>query len=359
MHECTVDSQFNEFDEMVAWGVGATFIACKEFSNQKFTQYVDSDEKKLGQVIDDTDIKVKNPIDFLSGFRKGLDRIIIFAPDFFSISELLDDYGLEYKIDYHYFMDFIDFHPVIEIMTDEIELSFLECFLNKGSVCVDVGANVGLYTCKLSQISSAGTTGQLGCRTSVHSFEPVPNNYKQLLKHVESLGLGNVTCYNFAVNDRDGEIMDIMLPYKDGFPLTGNCFLSSIPIDEKKQSEFDYLDSIKVETVALDSKLLGELDELDFMKIDVEGAEFQVLKGAVKLIEKFKPLILVELVYQKELSKKIIRFMRGLGYGFYWLQSSGKLRRIEGDMPLDHVKNYFFINLKKLTPEQEAMIDVL
>ncbi len=47
--------------------------------------------------------------------------------------------------------------------------------------------------------------------------------------------------------------------------------------------------------VALDDLMVWEgLDRLDYLKIDVEGAEHQVLLGAKKTIEKFRPIIQME-----------------------------------------------------------------
>ncbi|MCR6638472.1 MAG: FkbM family methyltransferase [Sporocytophaga sp.] len=50
---------------------------------------------------------------------------------------------------------------------------------------------------------------------------------------------------------------------------------------------------ITVETIPLDM-VIPENYKIDFIKIDVEGGEFQVLKGAVDSITKFKPIIIFE-----------------------------------------------------------------
>lgn len=39
----------------------------------------------------------------------------------------------------------------------------------------------------------------------------------------------------------------------------------------------------------------ARLDRLDFIKIDAEGSDFEVLKGARRTVERFRPTILLEI----------------------------------------------------------------
>ena len=47
-----------------------------------------------------------------------------------------------------------------------------------------------------------------------------------------------------------------------------------------------------IETITIDEL---EISDVDFIKIDVEGVELDVLKGSVNTINKYKPLLQVEL----------------------------------------------------------------
>jgi hypothetical protein len=60
------------------------------------------------------------------------------------------------------------------------------------------------------------------------------------------------------------------------------------------------IDSTKIENVStttLDFQLFNNTDicSIKMMKIDVEGYEFNVLRGAENIIKKFKPIILCEI----------------------------------------------------------------
>jgi FkbM family methyltransferase len=53
------------------------------------------------------------------------------------------------------------------------------------------------------------------------------------------------------------------------------------------------INQLKVDTDLLDN-LIPENQKLDFIKIDVEGAEFAVLQGGIKTIQRNKPVIIFE-----------------------------------------------------------------
>ncbi|MFM7369999.1 MAG: FkbM family methyltransferase, partial [Sphaerospermopsis kisseleviana] len=56
--------------------------------------------------------------------------------------------------------------------------------------------------------------------------------------------------------------------------------------------------SLSTLTVALDDLFAWEkLNRLDYLKIDVEGAEKQVIAGATKILEKYRPIIQIEITF--------------------------------------------------------------
>lgn len=56
-----------------------------------------------------------------------------------------------------------------------------------------------------------------------------------------------------------------------------------------------------------------KFDEPDFIKIDVEGAEFEVLKGSQKILKFKKPLILIS-IHSENLKNEILFFLKKIGY---------------------------------------------
>jgi len=47
--------------------------------------------------------------------------------------------------------------------------------------------------------------------------------------------------------------------------------------------------------------------------MDIEGGEYNALKGAIKTIRKFKPKIIIE-IHSRKLRKKILEFLKRYSY---------------------------------------------
>ena len=72
------------------------------------------------------------------------------------------------------------------------------------------------------------------------------------------------------------------------------------------------------EITTLDSLFIN-LPQIDFIKIDVDGFDYKVLTGSAQLLEKFKPIVFIELgEYHLNLNgdsaKDILRFFKKLNY---------------------------------------------
>ena len=61
-------------------------------------------------------------------------------------------------------------------------------------------------------------------------------------------------------------------------------------------------------------------NSISFIKIDAEGHEIEIIKGAIKTINKNKPILLVE-IEKRHSKKKVIdsiNFINSLGYKSYY-----------------------------------------
>jgi FkbM family methyltransferase len=123
-----------------------------------------------------------------------------------------------------------------------------------GDVVVDVGAYIGLYALALGK--RVGPAGQ------VFAFEPTPDSFQVVLRHVELNGLqGQVRAVRAAVGRENGTV--------------------SFSADQGIQASMVSKPSstaVRVECVTLDSFFPDA--RIDILKIDVEGFEEDVLKGA-------------------------------------------------------------------------------
>ena len=183
---------------------------------------------------------------------------------------------------------------------------------NLNSTALDVGANSGVWTYKLSQHFQ-----------HVISFEPVRQSYESLVKNCTR---ENTNLHQLAL----GNIQKPILMYV----VKGNTGASFVVRDDKKITgrvprSFEGQTFQKVNQSTLDHEIADE--KIGFLKIDVEGYELEVLEGAKHVLIKNKPLVLIEINVvsnpesfnrqylgynnnKKLLRDNIFLFLKNLGY---------------------------------------------
>lgn len=176
----------------------------------------------------------------------------------------------------------------------EPELRHLSKFLSEGSIFIDVGANTGVYSMVAAKI--VGSKGQ------VVSIEPFPETCAMLLKNVRANHYENVRVRTFGISDKT-EARMLWLNRKKP-----NSFSFSIRVNQAE--------GLSLLTVSLDELYQWEkLDRVDYIKIDAEGEEDSVIKGAHHIIERYNPIIQVEI--SKKMPESIIN-----GYTLFHAPSS-------------------------------------
>lgn len=164
-------------------------------------------------------------------------------------------------------------------VTDEPEFSYIESVVHAGDNVIDIGASVGVYTLKFSEL--VGATGR------VYAFEPVPESFYLLAVHTSLCSYRNVTLFNMAVSDKTG-IATMTIP-RSGNHLR-NYYRASITNPEQVVGA----DSIQVFCYPLDSFHFPA--RIRLVKVDVEGYEGAVLGGMKDLIKRERPVLIVESV---------------------------------------------------------------
>jgi len=172
--------------------------------------------------------------------------------------------------------------------TDEPEYKMLHQLINPGDWIVDIGANVGHYTKRFSEL--AGAYGR------VIAFEPVPTTFSLLAANVQLFAHSNVTLINAAVSDKCN-VVGITIPkFSTGLDNYYEAHLSS-----------DTETALSVLTLSLDSLKISQ--RIALIKIDAEGHESFVLSGMQELLLKYHPILIVETSHDE-----VITYLRSLGY---------------------------------------------
>jgi FkbM family methyltransferase len=180
----------------------------------------------------------------------------------------------------------------------------------QGDIVVDVGAHMGKYT-----IIASKRVGENG---KVIAIEAHPGNYEILNRNIELNGLTNITTLNYAVYSKEAKIKLFLPDEESGYTMHHsvmfNYLSSKYPLQGKENEKF-----IEVNANTLDNLLQqnGISQEVNWIKIDVEGAEFEVLKGAINILSKSKDvslLIEVHNPYDTNHYKQIIDFLKSYNF---------------------------------------------
>ncbi|MGH9522528.1 MAG: FkbM family methyltransferase [Terriglobales bacterium] len=154
----------------------------------------------------------------------------------------------------------------------EPEIAVVAQYLHDGDWAVDVGANVGHYTCYMS--------GRVGASGRVLAFEPIPTSFALLAANVRATGARNVTLFNLALSSASS-IAGMTIPHYENSHLS-NYYQANICAGG------DY----PVLCLALDS--IPVLGHVRLVKIDAEGHDLQVLQGMEALLSRNRPVLIVE-----------------------------------------------------------------
>lgn len=187
-------------------------------------------------------------------------------------------------------------HPDSGYQQDKLDAAIT--FVKNFNLAVDIGANVGFFSTRLSKIFN-----------QVKSFEPASQNFECLEENIKIFK--NIEIYQLGLGDKE-EDLNLELP-KDN----PNCGAFSFK-DFVNSKEEKYIEKIKI--IKLDSLNLNP----DFLKIDTQGFEKNVLLGALETIKKSNPVILAE-VAKKGPTKELLDMLSPLGYDIAWHSNSDKI----------------------------------
>jgi FkbM family methyltransferase len=159
----------------------------------------------------------------------------------------------------------------------------------KGDTVIDIGAAFGLYTITSSK--------RVGANGKVIAIEAHPDSFEMLNRNIKLNGLTNVTTLNYAVYSKETKVK-----------IYSNYTIMSERIREEQVKE----KFVEVNADTLDSILQQNgirQEQINWIKIDVEGAEFEVLKGAHNTLSNSKDIALYIEIHGQRNYQPIIEFL--------------------------------------------------
>jgi FkbM family methyltransferase len=180
------------------------------------------------------------------------------------------------------------------------ELRAIHEALEHGGVALDVGSNKGSYLYSMARWAKSAP---------VVAFEPQKKLAEYLRGACQRSGFQHVTVENLALSNQQGELK-LFIPGDADSP--GASLESGIASKTPCHTE-----TVKVTT--LDAYVAEKLQApVRVIKIDVEGHELAVVQGALELIRRDKPLLVIECEGRHLSSGKTVRdfisLVESLGY---------------------------------------------
>lgn len=151
------------------------------------------------------------------------------------------------------------FEYMIRRVTD-IDVAVKHC--RKTAVAVQAGGNIGMWPLRLAKFFSC-----------VHTFEPVPNIFTALSTNIERVP--GIIAHNALLSSEPGRVVP--------FSIRSGGVSRAVPDVAAANSSFT--------AVTIDSL---ELPCCDAIFLDVEGHELDALAGAKETIQKWRPVVTVE-----------------------------------------------------------------
>jgi len=155
---------------------------------------------------------------------------------------------------------------------DHPEMGEIARYVRAGDWVIDVGANVGHYTCQMARC--VAPTGR------VLAFEPIPVSFALLAANMRASEATNVTLFNVALSSSVA-ILSMTVPSYENSPLN-NYYQAHISSAGEYRILCFPLDAIPIPGV------------VRLVKIDAEGHDLQVLLGMESLLQRDRPFLIVE-----------------------------------------------------------------
>jgi FkbM family methyltransferase len=195
----------------------------------------------------------------------------------------------------------------------------------------DIGANVGWYALNIAKRYES---------ISIYAFEPISTTFNCLKNNVVYNKFKNIFAYNIGFSNEHKKLDFYFDP------------ISSVSASLENLTEKHTTKKMLSNLHKIDDFFINErISHLDFIKCDVEGAELLVFQGAIKTLEKYKPIIFSELL--RKWSRKfgyhpneVIQLLVQLGYRSFYVENS-RLIEITSIDEVTVQTNFLFLHSKK------------
>lgn len=204
------------------------------------------------------------------------------------------------------------------------DVSALAPLIVPGSTVIDVGANVGFFATRFARWVGSGGT--------VIAIEPEAGNARVLRSEALRAGLAHIECVEAAAAARVGQGHLVLNP--------------NHPADHRLGSS-----GVAVDLVTIDGLMAERAwPPVSLIKIDVQGAELDVINGAVETLSRARPALYIEvddeaLIAQGASASALATRLEMLGYVPNEIDAGGGVKSIDLPAIIDRSRSGRYIDV--------------
>lgn len=229
----------------------------------------------------------------------------------------------------------------------EPETPYIADLLSGAPVCLHVGASDGRHSYVMTQVAP---------KARIWAFEPSAFAFEVLKTTIAWHRIGRqVTPIHAAVSDQPGELLLVTPKKTSGRMGRAYAYVAETRPNGPARPDLDDvgMDVEPTPVVTLDSFCRQhDIEKVDFIRMDIEGAELKALMGALEILDRDRPHVLLE-IHPDMLAARfgasgeaVLDIFRDRGYRMFALNGDRLEERqtlVEG-LPW---KDYFFIHPSK------------
>ena len=193
--------------------------------------------------------------------------------------------------------EYIDMSIYLNRFEPEVTAA-IQKYCRPGWTVFDIGANIGAHALRFAKLT--GSNGK------VYAFEPTNYAYRKLINNLSLNSFPHVRAIQVALADKIQAHEEIN-------------FRSSWRTDGTRADAPNFVDFTKLDHWCEDNDEV----KVDLIKMDVDGNEFPILKGGENIIERCRPIMLLEVVspHFEKFNENPFRLLKDLDYRFWDLRS--------------------------------------
>lgn len=170
----------------------------------------------------------------------------------------------------------------------------------KGAAFIDGGCFDGKDSLSFDEFAGGGYS-------KIYAFEPDPANCARCKEFLRQHGVRNAEVFQAGLSDRDGFVSFVAKGSDNSF------------IIDKNDMPYNKMQVQEIQIRSIDS-VAGD-EPVGFIKMDIEGSEFDALRGAERVIRRDAPLIAVSVDHRFGDMPAIMQYLYELVPGYrFWLR---------------------------------------